>query len=433
MRLKRTQDDFRVFEQLDEAQLAGGEYLVHRITKKGLTTAEAAEALAKQAGVELDSISFAGIKDRDGVCGQYMTVLGGSPVNLKTSQLTIRHIGKHNAEISHALLGGNSFELVLRDLEAKEMARIRHNLAQTRDWGLPNYFDDQRFGCLRHGQGFVVRKLLRGDIEGALKSLMCAPSPYGGEQVEKFKVGMSRRWGDWEDLSTYCRGRRGASLFEHLRDNPDDFRGALERGISTRERTIHLFAYQSHLWNRVAAMWIRGVIPNDENLGWLPCDDGALPVFRELETEQLASLRTETLPLFGEGVELDGLVERYYRTVFKTERIEPEAFLNLDISGFRPKSEDRPLLMVPEFLRAAPAERDDMYRKAQKMRLRFTLPRGQYSTLVVKRLAMPTQLGERFQPSLWISRHRLVFPDDQGRMDAPDRVGHDRKLVRLEP
>jgi len=430
VRLKRTQDDFRVFEQLDESKLAGGEFAVHRITKKGLTTAEAAETLAKQAGVDMDAIAFAGTKDRNGVCGQYLTVVGGSPVNLKTQQLTIRHIGSHDQAVNAELLGGNSFELTLRDLEGAEMGRIRHNLAQAKEWGMPNYFDDQRFGCLRHGQGFVVRQLLRGDVEGALKSLMCAKSPYGGEEVEKFKAGMAHRWGDWAELTSYCRGRRGASLFEYLKDNPDDFRGALERGISTRERTIHLFAYQSHLWNRVAAMWIRGVIGEGENLGWLPCDDGSLPVYRELEPDQLASLRGETLPLFGEGAKLDGLVERYYRTVFKTERIDADDFLNLDISGFRPKTENRSLLMIPEFLRAAPAERDEMYRSSQKMRLRFTLPRGQYSTLVIKRLAMPTQLGDRFQPCLWISRHRLTFPDDQGRMDAPDQVSFDKNRQR---
>ena len=426
MRLKRLQDDYRVFEQLDESGLGKGPFLIHRVTKKGLTSAEAATVLAKAAGVGVESVSYAGFKDRDGVSGQYMSVEGGKPVEFKDGQVTIRSIGRSEAPLTTESIQGNSFELVLRDLRGHEMARIRHNLAQAKVWGMPNYFDDQRFGCLRHGQGFVMRQLLLGDIEGGVKSLMCAPSPYGAEKVEQFKAGIARRWGDWKELSSFCRGRRGSSLFQHLEENPDDFRGALERGVSTRERTIHLFAYQSHLWNRVASMWVRGVIGDEENLGWLPCDDGPLPVFRELEKEQLDMLKQESIPLYGPGVEVDGLVERYYRTVFKSEKVEPEAFVSMDISGFRPMVEERPLLMTPEYLRAAPAERDDVYRKTQKMRLRFTLPSGQYSTLVAKRLAMPTELGEE-PPMFWISRHRLTFPDDNGRMDAPDQVAYDER------
>ncbi|MDP6942482.1 MAG: tRNA pseudouridine(13) synthase TruD, partial [Planctomycetota bacterium] len=137
-------------------------------------------------------------------------------------------------------------------------------------------------------------------------------------------------------------------------------------------------------------------------------------------------LSQESIPLYGVGVEVDGLVERYYRTVFKSEKVDPEEFLGMDISGFRPMVEDRPLLMLPEYLRAAPAERDDVYRKTQKMRLRFTLANGQYSTLVAKRLAMPTERGEE-PPMFWISRHRLTFPDDNGRMDAPDQVSYDER------
>jgi tRNA(Glu) U13 pseudouridine synthase TruD len=36
---------------------------------------------------------------------------------------------------------------------------------------MPNYFDDQRFGCLRHGQGFPMRSVLLGDHERALAAV----------------------------------------------------------------------------------------------------------------------------------------------------------------------------------------------------------------------------------------------------------------------
>jgi len=419
VRLKRIQDDFRVFEVLDEEALLGpGPYTLYRVTKRGLTTHEAVDVLAKEAKVTRNEVAVAGLKDKDGITGQFMTVEGGKPVQYKDRQLTLRGIGPARRPIESGDNRGNSFEIVVRDMEAADMARIRRNIASVRGAGLPAYFDDQRFGCLRHGQGFIVRQLLRGDAEGAVRAPLCAPSKYGTEAIEKFKAGINRRWGDWEELCGYCRGRRGASLFEHLRDHPEDFTGALVRGVATRERTIHLFAYQSHLWNRAAALWVRSLAPA-ENIGWLPGDDGALPVFRELSPEQLRELKQARLPLFGHGAELSAEAERHYQAVFRAEGIDPAAFRDLDISGFRPQGEDRPLLMIPEFLRAAPAERDDLYPRRSKMRLRFTLPRGQYATLVAKRLAMPTSESDP-APRLYVSRHRLDFPDKDGRMPDED-------------
>ena len=66
MRLKRTQNDFRVTELLEDDQLGGdGAFAMYRVTKRGLTTFEAADVLAKGAGVERGAVTYAGLKDKD--------------------------------------------------------------------------------------------------------------------------------------------------------------------------------------------------------------------------------------------------------------------------------------------------------------------------------------------------------------------------------
>jgi len=412
MRLKRIQNDFRVFEVLDETFFGSGPFTIYRITKRGLTTHEVVTRLAQEAGVDREKVCYAGLKDKDGITGQFMSVEKGRQVNFKDAQLTIRPIGKADRAVTSADSQGNSFEIVVRDLSGDDMRRIRHNLAQVKDFGVPAYFDDQRFGCIRHGQGFIVRHLLKGDTESAAKALVAAPSRYGSEMVEKYKEGIVRRWGKWDELASYTKGRRGQSMFAYLKDHPDDFAEAMRVGVATAERTIHLFAYQSHLWNRAAALWVKEVA-KDENVGWLPCDAGPLPVFRTLTVEQKHELKNASLPLLGPGVELDERAQRLYQSVFRAEGVKMEDFLTLDLPGFRPHAEDRKLLQFAEFLRAAPAERDDIYKQCQKMRLRFTLPRGQYATMVAKRLFMTTEPNDK-RICLWVSRHPLVWPDAEG-------------------
>jgi len=417
MRLKRTQNDFRVNEILDDnSLLSEGSFAAYRVTKRGLTTFEAADLLAQAAGVERSAVAYAGLKDKDGITSQIMTVEGGKPVTFRDKAMTIRPLGRASRAIESSDSKGNSFEIFVRDLEADDMRRIRVNLNQVRKMGLPNYFDDQRFGCLRHGQGFVVRSLLRNDYQGALRALLAAPSRYGMEPVEKFKHGIQKRWGHWQDLADYTRNRRGFSVFEHLKSNPDDFRGALEKGVATRERTIHLFAFQSHLWNRAVAIKIQEVVA-EADLAWLPCDAGSLPVYRGIDPDIFAELKGLELPLLGPDTEMTEEVERLYKKVFRHEGLPMSAFLSLDLSGFRPQSEMRPVLMDPEFLRAAPAETDEIYRRRQKMRVRFSLPRGHYATLVCKRLLMPTD-KDYMALRIWVARHPLDWPNDAGQVPA---------------
>ena len=432
MRLKRIQDDFRVTELLrDEDDVLGpGDHTLHRVTKKGLTTFEAADVLARGAGVERDRIAYAGLKDKDGITGQFMTVEGGRPYRHKEPQLTITPIGSAKRALTSDDVEGNAFEVVVRDLTGDDMRRLRINLAQVREHGLPNYFDDQRFGCLRHGQGFVVRDLLRGDFEAALKALLTAPSPFGAEKVEAYKAGIARRWGDWGELRSYCRDRRGSSVFAHLAEHPGDFAGALERGIASREKTIHLFAYQSYLWNRALGLEVLRVVPEEDRV-WLPGDAGPLPTWRTLSPEARAELESFELPLLGPGVELGDRARRHYEAVFRAEGFRMEDFLALDLSGFRPLAEPRAIGMDPEFLRAAPSEPDELHRKKQKMRVRFTLPRGRYATLVLKRLLAPTEAGAR-RPRLWISRHELIWPEDDGTVPSRLELEARRKAEREE-
>ena len=139
MRLKRIQNDFRVFEVLDESFMGSGNHTVYRVTKRGLTTPEAVARLAKEAGIEKKKVACAGLKDKDGITGQFMSIEGGTAVNFQDEQLTIRPIGKASRALTSADSEGNSFEIVVRDLSGDDMRRIRHNLAQVKKDGVPLY------------------------------------------------------------------------------------------------------------------------------------------------------------------------------------------------------------------------------------------------------------------------------------------------------
>ena len=193
MRLKQRVGDFRVRELLRRDFLVPeGEHRVYRVTKRKLTSDEALRALATEAAVDPGEVQVAGLKDRQGLTIQYMSVARGREVHLATSELKIEPAGFALAPLTSGDSLGNAFELTVRMLGRDDLQRLRVNLPLMRAHGVPNYFDDQRFGNLTHDQGWIYKGLCLGDTEGALRRLLGAPSHRDDERHRRFKQGLAR-------------------------------------------------------------------------------------------------------------------------------------------------------------------------------------------------------------------------------------------------
>ena len=120
------------------------------------------------AGVPPGEVSMAGLKDRQGVTRQYMSVRRGKAVRLEDPELTIEPVGFADHELTSADSEGNGFEIIVRDLSDREERRLRAALSSVREFGLPNYFDEQRFGNLRHAQGWIALELVQTMVFGGV-------------------------------------------------------------------------------------------------------------------------------------------------------------------------------------------------------------------------------------------------------------------------
>jgi tRNA pseudouridine13 synthase len=422
VRLKQRSTDFQIREML-EAGVVGeaGEHRVYRVTKRKLTTEEAARALAEEAGVAAGEVAFAGLKDRQGVAIQHMSVpvrAGVRDATIDGPELKVVPMGWARAPLGSAASRGNAFELSVRDLGQGDLGSLRANLPFVRDHGVVNYFDEQRFGNLRFDQGWIARDLMLGRHEEALRALLCAESGRDDERHARFKRELRASWGDWRECRDVA-GRHGAhhSIFEHLARHAGDFAGAFTY-VAARLRLIHLYAFQSHLWNRAVAAHLIERLAREERVV-LDSLEGPLVMHTRAQLPLLAPHASFRLP--GEG--LDDVVDPEQRSALaralEREGLRPEQFRIDGVSGFRLKGEDRPLLCLPRHLRVRPPERDALNRDRQAVKVRFELPRGAYATLVVRRLFAPA-LGEDARADRPESRRGATFSDgrDRGRRGA---------------
>lgn len=392
MRLKALPGDFRVREVLAFPDVPEGAHYVHLLTKTKLDTPAALAIVAREAGVERADIAFAGLKDRQGQTEQWISIRGRR-VDLVTPDLRVRFVGRSDQPITSKLSAGNQFRIVVRDLGLTDVVAVRRGLPSLRQSGFVNYFDDQRFGCIRHGQGFAMREVLRGNYEVALHMLLARPSPVAVTGDVRLKRLLARSWGDWRTCREIARGPVFARVFGHLERNPRDFRGALEH-LPLRLKLIHAYAYQSFLWNRGVSRLLLRVVPRRERM-FVHTLSGDLVVWRYLKEDLVAEFAQLATPLWAPGSLLarDAFGDAMH-SVLQVEQLPAEPPEEGYPAGMALREEPRAMLVRPRELTVAAPQADELNRGRSKLEFTFTLPRGSYATMLLKRLFATAELAQ---------------------------------------
>ncbi|MCW8141178.1 MAG: tRNA pseudouridine(13) synthase TruD, partial [Planctomycetota bacterium] len=259
MLVKLVPEDFVVEELTSWQPAERGSISVYEVTKRKLDTFEVVRILAARAGVGLPKVAYVGLKDRQGVTTQLISIEGGR-LDGRIPGVRYRYLGRAKEPLGPEHLRGNAFTIVVRDLGEDDVALLADRRARLARHGLVNYFDDQRFGSLVAGQGLPGRDLVRGDHEAVVRALIATPGKRDPVPEKKFKVLVSKAWGDWELICKKWGDRKGNAMVQHLRRRPGDYAGALQR-LPAKERAIHVFAYQSLVWNRSVALYLARRLP----------------------------------------------------------------------------------------------------------------------------------------------------------------------------
>jgi tRNA pseudouridine13 synthase len=148
--LKASAEDFQVDEVLDIPLSGVGEHLWLWVEKRGLNTEEAARRLARAAGVQLRTVSYAGLKDRQALTRQWFSIQlpGKADPDLSAAEndtLKILKSSRHSRKLQRGAHAANGFTLRLTQLAADKDA-LQTRLEAIRQAGIPNYFGAQRFG-----------------------------------------------------------------------------------------------------------------------------------------------------------------------------------------------------------------------------------------------------------------------------------------------
>lgn len=393
MKVKQRPEDFQVEEITDVSPGERGAFAFYRLEKRGWTTPDALQAIRRRWELDLGRLSYGGLKDRHAHTIQYLTIHRGPRRRLTHHEVHLEYLGQVETPYASQHIRANRFRLTLRDWDAEAIPKTVEALGQVAQDGVPNYFDDQRFGSVAPGEApaFVARFLIEGRFEDALRRALVAPYEHDRGEAKREKAILRECWGDWPTCKERLPRGHARSLVDYLVHHPTDFRGTCAR-LRPDLRGLYLSAYQSYLWNRLLARWLERNL-NPEKLLRVPLRLGDVPMHADLDDTQRNALAGLMLPLPTARLHLDASDARLplIEEVLGEEGLD---LSRLKVKGVREmffSRGDRPALCLPASLSHEIGD-DDLNPGRRTLILSFELPRGSYATLIVKRITTATSL-----------------------------------------
>ncbi|MCA9459271.1 MAG: tRNA pseudouridine(13) synthase TruD, partial [Nanoarchaeota archaeon] len=278
-------------------------------------------------------------------------------------------IGKFKGRINLGDNLGNNFVIVVRDLVKEDVLLAKENLNRISSSGVWNYFDEQRFGYAKNSH-IVGRYLLLGEIEKALKEILCSCPPNPSEDLKLYTNFLNENWNrivaQDEKIVDEIKEivpkflTSDLHIIRHLIRAKNDFYGAF-RNIPKKIRTLYVNAYQSYVFNEMLAKFSEGSLSQE--------------IPEELELVNLES----DLNAFGGDI---------VKKILENDNLSLDNFKLAKMPELRLCGIKRKVKIFPSDLKFSLGDcgNDDLNEGKLKLSVTFSLGPGEYATNVVKQL-----------------------------------------------
>jgi len=397
-RLKTEPEDFVVKEISKHPDpKPNGKYVIAEVTCRNWETNRLVRLMSRNMGISREKIGFAGTKDKRAITTQLMSfecpMESLNKINLDDLEIKNAYTGKRSIQIGDLI--GNSFDIKVKECDVPKdeigviLNKVVSDIKST--GGFPNYFGVQRFGTIRPITHKVGELIVKGNVEGAVKSYLSDLSFFENEETQIARKKMSES----EDWSELMRTVPDSLSFEkimvsHLVEHPDDWVGCIDI-LPRNLQMMFVHAYQSYLFNMMLSERMRSGMPlNIPTVGdiVIPLDSNKIPLHENpiLTTQNNIDLVTRqvktgkafiTITLFGsESILSEGEMGEIERKIIGSEDVSEKDFIVPGLPHCNSKGSRREILCPVNDLSSDIEE--DGYR------VRFSLSKGNYATCLMR-------------------------------------------------
>jgi len=164
-RIKMAVEDFQVEEIPTYEPCGEGDHLFLWIEKRGLSSDQLVQHIARGLNISAQEIGVAGKKDKMAVTRQFVSVPRKKESligRLDSDDIKVLSSKAHTNKLSIGHNRGNRFKIVIRDLEVTDPVIIGQIVDRINEMGFPNFYGPQRFGA-QGNTAEIGFEILKGD------------------------------------------------------------------------------------------------------------------------------------------------------------------------------------------------------------------------------------------------------------------------------
>ncbi|ABR55105.1 tRNA pseudouridine synthase D TruD [Methanococcus vannielii SB] len=385
MKLRQKPEDFIVNEILEYKLVDYGNYSLYRLKKLGIENLAAISYISKNFKIPLNDIGYCGLKDRHAITTQYITIPNEyGRISLDEENLTLEYVGTIEKPLKIGELFGNSFEIVARNIDKNDFLKFAENIDTLKD-GIPNYFDEQRFGSVFNGK-FIIKEIINENYESAVKILLTNYTKSEKKSLKDLKRFIAKNWGNWDACIKYIEKKQITSkMFKNMIKSlkyENDFKKSFYY-VDNRLKELFISAYQSYIWNECLKEILKEKLQKDDRK-YIDYSCGTFLFYKNLEKDVFEDIAKIEFPTIAIDKEYEEFENRIINSVLKKERIKIADFKKITFGKL--KYSKRPIISIPKNVEIGNFKSDELNIKKYKLNLKFTLNKGSYATMVVKKI-----------------------------------------------
>lgn len=376
-RIRMRPGDFLV-EEVSAFEPSGkGSHIALWIRKEGIDHRSMIRHVAAACGVGPGRIGWAGMKDRDAVTLQWITVQCDQIdiTRIDSPGVGVVQAEQHDRKIKLGQLTGNRFVIRIRELDPVMAPRIHRALCALAQSGLPNHFMEQRFGY-RGVNAAIGSCLLRRKWDELIDVwLGTAAAPWPGTEQERRELCVA---GEYRDAAARWPASWAPErmTLEHL-----------ARGATPQEAIAEVQMPIRRIWTDAA----QAIIFNDVLNERLAAGTAATPVEGDITwsherfLDSVSGCESDVVGAVPTGPLWGRKLRPSTGTVLEAERaaLGRSGLDERDFGGSGSPSGGRRPLVIPVVLPHCESGFDD---HGPYVEVSFTLPKGGYATAVVDTL-----------------------------------------------
>lgn len=333
-----------------------GEFLFCELEKFDIDHFSALKDTARLLSKGLDSIGYAGIKDKRAHTSQRISIFNpdlSKLASFKHPNINLKNFRWSKRKIRIGYLNSNRFKITIRDLDKKESIKIQKKI-QKMPW-FPNYFGQQRFGSIRNNNVKIGKLILKRKFKEAVWEILTGFSNKENESIKRSREKLRKDKDFQEALNYYPSSlRQERSILNYLSRNPEDYLGSIKNS-ERKGILIYVNSVQSYIFNEI----LRRALDEGLDFSKKGQENCILPGYKTRFYQ--------------------GRLGEIEKEVLSENNIELSDFDIKEIPYLRMKGSFRKAITKIKDLEIT-LEDDELFEGSKKIILKFELPSGVYAT-----------------------------------------------------